>query len=591
MTSIHETAPNPQFVRRSWIDLTGTWQFRYDDDDSGLHFGWWNEEFGAESLEITVPYPPESKLSGIGDPSFHPVVWYQRLLPEIPADSPERTLLRFGAVDYESTVWINDTYVGSHTGGSSPFSIELSTAWLRNLGDARLTLRAFDDPIDLEQPRGKQAWTEEPADIWYKRTTGIWQPVWLEFVPGVYLDHVRWLFDPESGSLDFDLELNRLPVEPAEVTLTASSPDGSEVSTSLTLDGRLGSGNLNLDGLRQDATLDHLLWSPESPTLLLTRITTSGGDSVDGYVGLRNVSLGKNGFAINQQQHWLRLVLSQGYFPDSHYAAPSAEAIRREVELILALGFNGARTHQKAEDPRYLYWADKLGLLVWGEIAAAYIWSDKAINQLANEWQELVRRDINHPSVIAWVPFNESWGISDVSTNRHQQDAVRSLCTLTNSLDGSRPVIGNDGWEHVSTDVFSLHDYNWQGEELRSRYSNGKSNEDIASTYTEAGKIAVAAVERPINDLPIMITEYGGVSFAPAEDESWFGYGKVSNRGEFEAKYRELTSALQDSEELVGICYTQLTDTEQETNGLLTENREPKIDLEILNAITRGNKS
>lgn len=588
MSSFHESAPNPQFVRPNWLDLTGTWSFRYDDDNTGLKNGWWNADFGTDSLDVTVPYPPESELSGIGDPSFHPIVWYQRTLPGIPESAAERTLIRFGAVDYEATVWIGGVLVGSHRGGSSPFTIEASTEWLRSLGNPSLTLRVFDDPVDKEQPRGKQAWTEEPDGIWYKRTTGIWQPVWLEFVPEIYVDYARWVFNSESSSLEFDLELNRKPLEEITIDLTVHSPDRKPATASIQTDERLASGKIDLAPL---GDVDALLWSPTTPVLLPTVVTTSSGDAVEGYVGLRSISLGTGGFAINDQPEWLRLVLSQGYFPESHYAAPSAEAIRREVELTLALGFNGARTHQKAEDPRYLYWADKLGLLVWGEIGAAYTWSDRAIADLSNEWRELVRRDVNHPSIIAWVPFNESWGIGDVASQARQQDSVRSLYALTNSLDGTRPVIGNDGWEHVSTDVFSLHDYNWDGAELRSRYSDGKSNDEVAETYSVAGKVAAATVEQPLNNLPLMITEYGGVSFAPSDDESWYGYGKVTNLQEFEEKYRELTSALHDSSEVVGICYTQLTDTEQETNGLLTEHREPKVDLETLSSITRGDKS
>lgn len=587
MTQIHESAPNPQFVRLNWIDLTGTWRFRYDDENIGLRSTWWSEDFDSESLEITVPLPPESTLSGIGDPSFHPVVWYQRILPAIPDSADERTLIRFGAVDYEASVWIDDVPVGSHRGGSSPFVIDVSTDWLRSLQEPRLTLRVFDDPMDLEQPRGKQAWTEDPAGIWYKRTTGIWQPVWMEFAPAVHIDHARWVFDEASTTLNLAVELNRTPPDTFSITATVAAPNGSQVDVEIETDARLGEATVDLSSL---GSISGLLWSPESPTLLPITLSTSSGDLVEGYVGLRSVGLDKGGFSINAQRYRLRLVLSQGYFPESHYAAPSAEAIRREVELTLALGFNGARTHQKAEDPRYLYWADKLGLLVWGEIGAAYKFSDKATNALANEWSEIVRRDINHPSIIAWVPFNESWGVGEVATNVHQQNAVRALYALTNALDGTRPVIGNDGWEHVSTDVFSLHDYNWDGDELQARYSSGKSNDAIAETYSVAGKIAAATIEQPLNTLPTMITEYGGVSYAPSQNEEWYGYGKVTNAQEFADKYCELTQALQDSADLVGICYTQLTDTEQETNGLLTENREPKIDLETLSAITRGKK-
>lgn len=587
MSSFYESAPNPQFVRQNWIDLTGTWRFRYDDDDTGLEHGWWKSEFDADSLEIEVPYPPESEMSGIGDTSFHPVVWYQRTLPEIPADAESRTILRFGAVDFEATVWIDDTYIGSHRGGSSPFTFDVSTHWLRSLLRPRLTVRAFDDPLSTEQPRGKQAWTLEPDRIWYHRTTGIWQPVWLEFTPETYIEYMRWEYDPQAKVLQVDVELNRAPGAQIDIELTVTSPDGGDAAVTIPADKRLASGTIDLRGIGE---LETLLWSPQSPTVLSTRAETSTGDAVDGYIGLRSVSLDERGFAINDQPVWLRFVLSQGYFPQSHYAAPSPEAIRREVELTLALGFNGARTHQKAEDPRYLYWADRLGLLIWGEVGAAYTWSDQAVADLGNEWRELVRQDINHPSVIAWVPFNESWGIDDVSNDSRQQNAVRTMYSLTNAIDGSRPVIGNDGWEHVSTDILSLHDYNWDGSELRARYSSGKNNEQIAESYSVAGRKAVAAVDKDLNQLPLMITEYGGVSYAPSDDESWYGYGKVTTEQQFVDKYRELTSALHASEEIVGICYTQLTDTVQETNGLLTENREPKIDIETIRRITQGEK-
>ena len=585
MARILESAPNPQFARENWIDLTGAWRFRYDDDNIGLQAGWSSADFGAESREIMVPYPPESELSGIGDPSFHPWVWYQRELP--PATSGERTLIHFGAIDFEATVWIDGVFVGQHIGGSSPFAIDVSTEWLQTLDSRLLTVRVFDDPTDREQPRGKQGWDEEPNVIWYKRTTGIWQPVWMESVPARYLQHARWVFDASAKSLRLDVELSGTSRQQASVTATVSLPGGNDLTLEIAVQGRYGSSTVSLEGVEN---LDDLLWSPQSPTLLPTRITTDSGDEVLSYIGLRSLDLDKAGFRINAQPVWLAMVLSQGYFPESHYAAPSAEAIRREVELTLALGFNGARTHQKAEDPRYLYWADKLGLLIWGEIGAAQDWSDRAIELLSNEWRELVRRDINHPSIIAWVPFNESWGIGDVPSHVEQQHAVRAIYALTNALDGTRPVIGNDGWEHVATDVFSLHDYEWQGDVLTERYGSGKSNNDVASTYSVAKKVAVAASDLDVSELPLMISEYGGVSYAPAQNEEWFGYGKVTNDDEFVAKYRELTQALHDSDELVGVCYTQLTDTEQETNGLLNADRTPKIDISTLREITRGTR-
>lgn len=586
MAGILETAPNPQFARENWIDLTGVWSFRYDDNDIGVESGWWNEDFGSDSREIMVPYPPESELSGINDPSFHPVVWYQRDLPA-PVVDHERTLIRFGAVDHEATVWINGVFVGHHIGGSSPFTVEVSTAWLDSLNNRLLTLRVFDNPTDLEQPRGKQGWHREPNKIWYKRTTGIWQPVWMESAPRIHIDYLRWVYNEKNRSLQLEVELNRAPTEALSVNASVVIPGKPDLTTTILLDGRTGSATISLNELAATGVLESLLWSPDSPTLLPTQVRTTSGDDVRGYIGLRAIDLNKSGYRINNKPVWLSMVLSQGYFPESHYAAPSLDAIRREVELTLSLGFNGARTHQKAEDPRYLYWADRLGLLIWGEIGAAQLWSDRGMKLLANEWAELVRRDINHPSIITWAPFNESWGVSELLTQEEQRDAVRAMYALTNALDGTRPVVGYDGWEHVGTDIFSLHDYHWDGDILVQRYGN-QSNEDIALQYLVAGRKAVAATDLRVNDLPLMISEFGGVSFMPNKGEKWFGYGMVTVESAFVEKYRELTEALHNCPDIIGVCYTQLTDTEQETNGLLYADRTPKVDIDMIRSITRG---
>ncbi|MCO5223743.1 MAG: hypothetical protein M9953_00190 [Thermomicrobiales bacterium] len=582
-----EDAPNPQFARENWTDLCGPWRFRYDDDDRGLSERWQDTHFD-ESVVIIVPYPPESAMSGIDDPSFHPVVWYQRELPVIEYPATDMALIRFGAVDYQAKVWVNGVLVATHTGGSSPFTVEVPATWLAGDAPATMTLRVFDSPVDLEQPRGKQSWTEKPDAIFYKRTTGIWQPVWLETVPPVYVDYIRWNYVADVALLDWYLELSRTPTESVDLTLRIDLPDGQHLESSVPVDGRFSSGGIDLSGVE---SLSEVLWSPSSPTLLPTIVSTSSGDVVHGYIGLRDLRLDREGFRINGERHWMRMVLSQGYFPQSLYASPSTQAARDEVELTLALGFNGARLHQKAEDPRYLYWADKKGLLLWGEIGAAYVWSDRAIERLTNEWRELVRRDINHPSIIAWVPFNESWGIAEVAAERRQQSGVRSLYALTNAIDGTRPVIGNDGWEHVISDIYSLHDYNWNAEELRGEYAVGRSNTDIARTFHTASKSAIVGDDFDADSKPIMITEYGGVSFAPSEGDEWYGYGKVGNHEEFAAKYAEINRSLHDSEELIGVCYTQLTDTEQEINGLLYEDRSPKLPLDQLAAITRGTKA
>ena len=305
------------------------------------------------------------------------------------------------------------------------------------------------------------------------------------------------------------------------------------------------------------------------------------------YLGLRTVTTTSRSVLINGSPRFLRMVLQQAYWPESQLAAPSPEALEREADLILALGFNGARIHQKVEDPRFLYHADRKGLLLWDEMPSPFTYSERGIERHAREWREVVIRDRNHPSVVAWTPFNESWGVNELSQAPKQQHAVRAAYHLTHHLDGSRPVIGNDGWENVASDIFTIHDYTWDADLLRRRYASGDALRDTCGTHFPGSRPLIAGDFDP-RGKPVMVTEYGGVSYAPSEGENWYGYGKVQTASEFIARYRALTSALNDSALLAGFCYTQFTDTLQETNGLLTEDREPKVPIEEIRAITRG---
>jgi len=331
------------------------------------------------------------------------------------------------------------------------------------------------------------------------------------------------------------------------------------------------------------------LWSPQKPNLIGARVKLSApgatDDIVHSYLGLRWVTTNPSRVLLNGRSVYLRMVLEQGYWPESQLVAPSPEALEKEVDLILALGFNGARIHQKVEDPRFLYWADRKGLILWGEMPAPFTYSDLAISRHLKEWEEAVMRDRNHPSIISWVPFNESWGVNEVGYSKAQQHAVATAYHRTHQLDGSRPVIGNDGWEHVEADLFTIHDYSWDADLLRRRY---RSPQDLVSTIETffPGNRSLVTPGFDHTQKPVLVSEYGGVSFAPDEGEAWYGYGKVRTTEEYVAKYRELTSALTASEHLCGFCYTQLTDTEQETNGLLDENRQPKAPLEQLREAT-----
>lgn len=580
-------APNPQFARPNWIDLTGTWNFAFDDADVGILEQWFEapEEL---SERIQLPYPPESRLSGIHDTGYHTRLWYARTF-EAPQMRPnDRLRICFGAVDYEATVWIDGSVVGSHSGGHTPFSFDITDA-LRNGLAHTIVVRVHDDPLDIEQPRGKQDWQAKPHGIWYHRTSGIWQSVWLEVVPQNRIVSLRWNFDASTWSINYGVELERPAAEDTMLAIDFEQDDHRFPGVRIAAAGRSIAGSISLLGSREVMRPDAALWSPERPNLIgaLVTLSTPGAsdDIVHSYLGLRTIETTSSRVLLNGRARFLRLVLEQGYWPESQLVAPNPDALEREVELILALGFNGARIHQKVEDPRFLYWADRKGLMLWGEMPSPFTYSDLGISRHAYEWEEVVIRDRNHPSVIAWVPFNESWGVNEVGYSKPQQRAVAAAFHRTHQLDGTRPVIGNDGWEHVEADIFTVHDYTWDAELVRQRYRSAADLVSTVATFFPGSRSLVTEGFEYANK-PVIVSEYGGVSFAPDEGEEWYGYGKVRTTEEYVEKYRELTTVLTSSDHLSGFCYTQLTDTEQETNGLLDENRQPKAPIEQLREIT-----
>ncbi len=582
--------PRPQLTRQHWIDLRGAWGFACDDAQVGQQEGWQERE-DIYTRTIQVPFPPESSASGIGDTTFHPIVWYRRTFSYKPGDRQQHLLLHCGAVDYRASVWVNGQLVATHEGGHTPFSADI-TAALQPGGEQVIVIRAEDRPDDLTQPRGKQDWQEQPHTIWYHRTTGIWQPVWLEPISEISIADVRWTPDSRRSTLAFSLALQRY---------TATS-EAVRIDVRLSLGGRTlveDSYQVQDDSLQREFVLDpgehhedkerQLYWSPEHPNLIEARFTVWQGekvvDEVQSYAGLRSVGTDHGHFLLNGQPYYLRLVLEQGYWPQSHLAAPDDEALRREVELIKELGFNGARIHQKVEDPRFLYWCDRLGLLIWGEMANAYVFSTTAVERLTREWLEVLARDYSHPCIVTWVPFNESWGVPGLPHDLRQRNYVRALYSLTKTLDPTRPVIGNDGWQHVSGDILSVHDYAFDEATLRERYGSIEATERTLCEG-QPGKHAIMLPGYERTDQPVMITECGGISYKPEQGQAWYGYGTVTDRDTYLAKYREIIEAILDSPAITGFCYTQFTDTLQETNGLLTETREHKLDPASVRAIT-----
>ncbi len=592
--------PRPQLVRERWTDLTGTWQFRHDDADVGVDEHWYDLDDPADRAvfdrDIHVPYPPESPASGIGERGYHRVVWYRRTFDRAEAgDRPgERIALRFGAVDYRATVWVNGRLVAEHEGGHTPFAADV-TGVLTEAGPQVVVVRAEDDPHDLSQPRGKQDWQERPHRIWYERTTGIWQPVWLEPLPPVHVD-----------ALTFTPDLDRSVLR-VRVRLGGRVPAGLRLGVRLTLHGEVladdvwsASGqviqrDVPLDSARIQHEWRRYLWSPEHPNLVAAEIRVLAGDDVADVVrstcGLRSIAAEGRQVALNGRGYPLRLVLAQNYWPATHLAAADGAALRREVELVKELGFNGVRIHQKVEDPRFLAWCDRLGVLVWGELPSALDFGPRTIRRLTQEWLEVLDRDVSSPALVAWVPFNESWGVPNLEHDAAQRDAVQALYHLTRAVDPTRPVIGNDGWENLVADVLGVHDYSASGEVLRERYGSWEAfQRTLERVRPYFRRIALPGL--PDAGQPLVVSEFGGITYDVADREGrqdfWNGYGAVSSAEEFVTRYRDLVSALLGSPVVAGFCYTQLTDTAQERNGLLTEDRVPKVDPALVAEINRG---
>ena len=571
--------PRPQLRRQQWQSLDGTWQFSFDGGDRQEEVAW--------THEITVPFPPESKASGVHDEGFHPCVWYRRTF-SVPAEwQGQRVRLHFGAVDYRAQVWVNGQLVVTHEGGHTPFWADVTHALSDGSKEGReeIVVRAEDDPHDLAKPRGKQDWLREPHGIWYPRTTGIWQTVWLEPVPDTHLSELRLTPDAEAFGIVLEAQVGG---DAADASLEVTLRLGDEVLVQDTFG--VSSGRVKRTLHIEDPGIDdarrRFLWSPENPALLdlELKLKRQGEDldTVTSYTAMRSVSTRGGSFYLNERPYFLRLALDQGYWDDTLLAA-SDDALRKDVELAKAMGFNGVRKHQKLENPRYLYWADRLGLLVWTELPSAYAFTPKAAQRLTREWLEALNRDYNHPCVVAWVAFNESWGVPDLPLSAPQKNLVAALYHVAKAFDASRPVVGNDGWEHVVSDLFTVHDYSSDPEELRARYGAARTGD---WSFRPAGRdLMLDGVD--LEGAPVILSEFGGVRYA-RDGEGW-GYDQVESSEALLEKYRALIEAA-SSPGLAGFCYTQFADTFQEQNGLLFSDRTPKVALEDLYKATAQRK-
>ncbi len=555
--------PRPDFERADWLNLNGEWEFEIDAGDSGQARGLNHDKKLAAT--IVVPFCPESPLSGVGHLDFMTAVWYRRQVTLPRSWKGRRVLLHFGAVDYEATVWVNGTELGRHLGGYVPFSFDIADAL--KPGKNEIVVRARDDVRSRLQPSGKQSHEYHSRGCHYRRTTGIWQTVWLEAVGETYLERASITPDLNTGRVfvQADVKGPRATLEVivkagGKVVATASAP-ATWRSTAVFLD-----------------VPDVRPWSPEEPYLYDLKLTVSRDgevlDRVSSYCGFRQVHIEKNRFYLNDKVLFQRLVLDQGFYPDGIYTARTDRALKKDVELSIAMGFNGARLHEKVFEPRFLYWADKLGYLCWDEFPN---WgldhcNAEAMENLLAEWVAVVQRDRNHPCIVGWCPTNETPDIQ-------RRESIALLYETTRAIDPTRPIIDTSGYTHVVTDVDDNHDYTQDPATFKQRQDPLQDGKPFRNHSNDA----------PYRGQPFICSEYGGIWWDPGQrnKEGW-GYGdRPTSEAAFLERFRGLTEALLNNPAMSGLCYTQLTDVEQEVNGLYTFERRAKFSPEAIAAVLR----
>ncbi len=575
--------PRPDFVRNTFYNLNGTWQFAFDDDDRGLAERW--QDGRQLPLSIVVPFCYQSEKSGLGGDEIHPILWYRRSF-SVPKDMQgQRILLRFGAVDYACDVYINGTHVGHHVGGYSPFALDITLALQE--GDNDLCLRVTDYP-DCTQTRGKQYWKRGLMGCWYTPTSGIWQTVYLEAVGARHFTqiHVTPDIDRQMATAELALDIEPLPGTEVELTLSFQGEVLRTLRTNMpTRHMQVPFSVLAEVGLRRMH-----LWSPGNPNLYDLNVKLLNADAVldevNTYFGMRKVEVAGGEVLLNNHTIYQRLVLDQGYYPDGILTAPTDEALRRDIELSMAAGFNGARLHQKVFEERFLYHADRLGYLVWGEFGDWGIDRDRPEATYITQWLEVLERDYSHPSIIGWCPLNETGQpIGDAISGL--SDLTRGMFLATKAMDTTRPVLDASGYSHrvPESDIYDSHDYEQDPEKLRQRqaglaegkpFQNGPSDRPWSIPY---------------RGQPYFVSEFGGIWWNPEArpgEDSW-GYGeRPKSLEEFYERFEGLCAVLLDNPLMFGYCYTQLTDVYQEQNGIYTFDRRPKFDLErIRRAQTR----
>ena len=588
--------PDPQRIRRNWLDLNGTWDFaipgataKPNNVSSGNNATAFTPEAqqAAASLRapefdrtITVPYSYTFPKSGVNEPQYYPVVWYRRTFDLAPHPN-KHYLLNFEAVDYACDVWLNGEHIGSHQGGHTPFHFDV-TPYVSEQNELIVKVVDFNR---TDQPVGKQSWKDGNFACWYTRTIGIWQSVWLEETGDVYLTDFIMTPHANESRLDIDASINVDTDADLDYNVSFKGQPIAHGTVSIAN----SRTRFSIEIRNFDPAPDLHLWTPSTPDLYDIDFTVHVGDeatdSVSSYFGMRDVTSDGRMIFLNAQKYYMKLLLNQGYYPGGGLTGTPDE-FRSDIEKMKAMGFNGNRIHQKIESNRMLYLCDALGFIAWAEMPSAYEFGPGLIANVERELPAYLHKHVNHPSVFAYVLMNESWGVFDITHSEQQRAFVDSLYYQAKAFDPSRLVIGNDGYEQALTDIATIHDYNANAEELLHTYQN-RRDEVLSGAPSPMGGRRVFCEGYEDQHVPVMVTEYGGVAYEPkGHSENSWGYGeRITDPDKVVDQIVALTKAVMNIDYCVGFCYTQTSDVEQEVNGLLDHDHEYKFDPERIRTV------
>ena len=575
MTIFRNEYPRPNFRRDKWLSLNGEWEFEFDDNNTGEQRLLPSGKVRLEK-KIIVPFSYQYKESGIGDSKDHATLWYRRIFNHY--EEKKNVILNFNASDYETNVWINGNHVITHYGGYTPFNSDITNFLVE--GENVIVVKCYD-PIDPTIPRGKQSWTGEQFGCWYIANSGIWQSVWIDYVGIDSISNYNIVPNIDDNSFSLDITLLNQLADSLEIDIFFHN--NLIKKQKVTVDGKYTKTVVCLKEL--DYVGNSYLWSPSHPNLIYLDLKLLKDnivlDLIHTRFGMRKIHLDPVGnICLNYEKIYQKLVLDQGYWADSGLTAPSIDAIKEDIILARKLGFNGARKHQKFEDPYYYYFAEELGFFTWCEMPSSYNFNDDEISYITKEWQEIVKTAKNYTSVICYVPINESWGFKQILFDKKQQDFARSLYYLTKALDNTRLISTNDGWENLSeTDIVTIHDYAFDSLEFSDKYQKDK----LDNLYHIWKK--TIAYNNKYCAQPMIFSEFGGIAMKSDTNNGNWGYNTgATNLDEFYARLENLVNGIYKCD-FQGYCYTQLTDVQQEVNGLLDSHHKLKVDYEVVSKI------